>query len=311
MKQPTKLNLTFKYLIMKKYTYTDWLDGKIILKYDCIIPQGETPILVEWNDFNTDEDILLIKRKQKEIFDERVTNLLEKYKSVFNKQIEASYEPEEHYRMTLNQIDNIFTGGLPKKEFIPTEYWNCVFYYKDLYEIKEYYKNCIMGGVEVDYAFINSPTMNYQRQGVNSQIYAHTLYLFRKWLETLQPQQTETKTDNLKAELGKYGFFELPKVKLLSEVNKQRLVELVSTNGLPYSIAMFDFLGFLKHIGAEHFKTKSKLNREVAKWFHSDKEGRAVKGNISSLSAYSKENKEKYTAHTHKETVITDYQKLK
>jgi len=125
------------------------------------------------------------------------------------------------------------------------------------------------------------------------------------------PQQTETKTDKLKAELGEYGFFELPKVKQLSEPNKQSLVELISTNGLPYSIAMFEFLDFLKHLETEHFTTKYKLNKEVAKWFNSDKEGRAVKGNISSLSDYSTENKSKYTAHTHKETVKTDYQKLK
>lgn len=125
------------------------------------------------------------------------------------------------------------------------------------------------------------------------------------------PQQTETKTDKLKAALGKYGFFELPKVKQLSEPNKQNLVELISTNGLPYSIAMFEYLGFLKHIENEHFKTKYELNKEVAKWFNSDKEGRAVKGNISSLSDYSTENKSKYTAHIHKENVKTDYQKLK
>lgn len=124
-------------------------------------------------------------------------------------------------------------------------------------------------------------------------------------------QQIETKTDKLKSELGKYGFFEISKVKHLTEPNKQYLVELISTNGLPYSIAMFDFLDFLKHIESEHFKTKYKLNREVAKWFDSDKEGRAVKGNISTLSDYSRENKSKYTAHTHKETVIKDYQKLK
>lgn len=125
------------------------------------------------------------------------------------------------------------------------------------------------------------------------------------------PKQTETKTDKLKAELGKYGFFYLPKVMQLSEPNKQKLVELISTNSLPYSIAMFDFLGFLKHIENEHFKTKYKLNIGVAKWFNSDKDGRAVKGNISSLSDYSTENKNKYTAHTHKEKVNTDYQKLK
>jgi len=130
-------------------------------------------------------------------------------------------------------------------------------------------------------------------------------------LKALPPQQTETKTDKLKAELGKCGFFELPKVKQLSEPSKQSLVELISKNGLPYSIAMFEYLDFLKHIENEHFKTKYKLNKEVAQWFNSDKEGRAVKGNISSLSEYSKEDKSKYTAHTHKETVKTDYNKLK
>lgn len=124
-------------------------------------------------------------------------------------------------------------------------------------------------------------------------------------------KQTETKTEKLKAELGKYGFFDLPKVRQLSEPNKQRLVEMISTNGLPYSIAMLEFLGFLNHILNEHFKTKYKLNKEVAKWFNSDKEGRAVKGNISTLSEYTNEDKGKYTAHTHKETVNIDYQKLK
>jgi hypothetical protein len=180
---------------MKKYTYKDWLDGKLILKYDFIIPKGENPILVEWNDFNCEDDILRIKRKQKEIFDERVTNLLGKYKSVFNKEIEASKEPKEHCRMTLNQIDTIFTGVLTPTEFIRTEYWNCVFFYNDLSEIQKNYKNSIIRGVEVDYAFINSPTMNYQRQGENYQIYTHSLYLFRKWVETFQPQQTEVKTE--------------------------------------------------------------------------------------------------------------------
>jgi len=141
--------------------------------------------------------------------------------------------------------------------------------------------------------------------------YPRLFATFDKCEHNLPPQQTETKTDKLKAELGKYGFFELPKVKQLSEPNKQSLVELISTNGLPYSIAMFEYLDFLKHLENEHFTAKYKLNKEVAKWFHSDKEGRAVKGNISSLSEYSKEDKNKYTAHTHKETVKTDYQKLK
>lgn len=137
---------------------------------------------------------------------------------------------------------------------------------------------------------------------------------YKSYLEQKQglpTQQTETKTERIKAELGKYGFFGLPKVKQLSEPNKQNLVELISANGLPYSIAMFDFLGFLKHLETEYFETKLKLNKEVAKWFNSDKDGRHVKGNISVLSDFSRENKDKYTAHIHKEKVNTDYQNLK
>lgn len=134
---------------------------------------------------------------------------------------------------------------------------------------------------------------------------------FDKCEHSLPTLQTASRTDNLIAELGKYGFFELPKVKQLTVSKQQSLVELINAKGLPYSIAMFEYLGFLKHIEKEHFRTKYKLNKEVAKWFNSDKEGRSVKGNISSLSDYSAENKSKYTAHVHKETVKIDYQKLK
>lgn len=125
----------------------------------------------------------------------------------------------------------------------------------------------------------------------------------------LSPQQNETKTDKLKAELGKYGFFELSKVKQLSEPNKQSLIELISTNDLPYSIAMFEYLGFLKHLKAEHFTTDYKLFKAVAKWFEVAE--RAVKGNIYVLNEHSKENRTRYTADQQKQTVQKDYEKIK
>jgi len=128
-------------------------------------------------------------------------------------------------------------------------------------------------------------------------------------LKVLQPQQAEMKTDKLKAELGKYGFFELSKVKQVSEPNKQSLVELISTNDLPYSIAMFEYLGFLKSLKAEHFTTDYKLFKAVAKWFDVDE--RAVKGNIYVLNEFSKENRTRYTADQQKQTVQKEYEKLK
>jgi hypothetical protein len=123
------------------------------------------------------------------------------------------------------------------------------------------------------------------------------------------PQQTDTKTNKLKVELGKYGFFELSKVKQLSEPNKQRLIELISSNDLPYSIAMIEYLGFIKHLKAEHYTTDYKLFKVVANWFEVNH--RAIKGNINVLKEFSKENRKRYTADQQKQTVQKNYEALK
>lgn len=125
------------------------------------------------------------------------------------------------------------------------------------------------------------------------------------------PQPIKTKADILKEQLSQYGFFELEKVKTLSEQSKVSIIEKIAENGLPYAIAMFDYLQFISYLEKKHFGSKYKLNREVSKWFDSDKEGRAVKGNISSLLKNTTENKNRYTAYKHKENVIKDYELLK
>ena len=125
------------------------------------------------------------------------------------------------------------------------------------------------------------------------------------------PKPIKTKADNLKEELSKFGFFDLEKVKPLSQQGRDTIIEKITEKGLPFAIAMFDYLQFLKYLEKNHFREKYKLNKEVSKWFESDEEGRAVKGNISSLLTNTKENKNRYTAHTHKENVIKEYKLLK
>lgn len=119
----------------------------------------------------------------------------------------------------------------------------------------------------------------------------------------------ETKTEKLKTLLSEHGFFGLQKVKQLSEPNKQSLVELISTNDLPYSIAMLDYLAFLKHLKAEHFKNDTKLFKAISEWFSAN--NRAVKGNIYALNEFSKENRRRYTADQQKQTVQKNYEALK
>lgn len=130
-------------------------------------------------------------------------------------------------------------------------------------------------------------------------------------VKALPPQPIKTKADKLNEQLSKYGFFELEKVLTLSEQSKVSIVEKIAESGLPYAIAMFDYLQFISYLEKKHFDSKYKLNIEVSKWFDSDKEGRAVKGNISSLLKNTTENKDRYTAYKHKENVIIDYELLK
>lgn len=130
-------------------------------------------------------------------------------------------------------------------------------------------------------------------------------------VKALPLQPIKTKADILNEQLSQYGFFELEKVKTLSEQSKVSIIEKIAESGLPYAIAMFDYLQFIPYLEKKHFDSKYKLNREVSKWFDSDKEGRAVKGNISSLLKNTTENKDRYTAYKHKENVIKDYELLK
>lgn len=126
-----------------------------------------------------------------------------------------------------------------------------------------------------------------------------------------QTEQLQTKAQILNQILYKYGFFELEKIKQLSEKNQNILVQLISDSQLPYVIAMLDYLDYFTYLERNHFKTKYRLHIEVSKWFNNDKIGRAVRGNINCLLKNSTENKKRYTAFKHKEKVIRDYEELK
>lgn len=128
--------------------------------------------------------------------------------------------------------------------------------------------------------------------------------------ETKTVTLKKTETDQLKVILTKYGFFNLSMVENLSEANKNKIVELLNSNKIPYRIAMFNFLGYIEYLKNEHFKIKKDLNVKLSNWFNSDKDGRNIRGNINSLSTVTNENKTRYTAYKYKEKVQKDYKTL-
>jgi len=116
----------------------------------------------------------------------------------------------------------------------------------------------------------------------------------------------ETTSEKIHKNIKEYGFFELEKVKGLSNDNQIELLKLLGE--IPYTIAMFEYLGFLQYLMKNHFRTQTERNERLSKWL--EVTDRRIKGNINVLNEKSEENRATYTAHNYKEKVKEDYKKL-
>jgi hypothetical protein len=127
-------------------------------------------------------------------------------------------------------------------------------------------------------------------------------------VQSLPTQQTENKADKLKEQLDKYGFFELPAVKLLSEIKQKALIDLISKNKMPYGIAMFDFLGFCEYLDNQQ-GTKYKADIVLSRFFNEKaKDGTSAKHYRRSLI---KNTSSRYKAGEYTTIVQRDYEELK
>ncbi len=181
-----------------------------------------------------------------------------------------------------------------------------------LYPQIEYYQNLFKNGIQ-EKPVIISPDLQYIRDIISDTITTEPIQEKNTYYSETNHniKKPISKTVNLKEHLANYEFFELPMIKELSVSGQIRLLELLSVNGMPYCIAMFEHINFIKHLSNKYFTAKHKMYKEMSIWFESDNNGRAVKGNINSLSPNSKESKTRYTAYLHKEQVKRDYQNLK
>jgi|GEM_PF-2919579 len=127
--------------------------------------------------------------------------------------------------------------------------------------------------------------------------------------ETEIINNTLPKSSIFKGIFSSYGFFELEKVNRLTDQQKDNLVMKLSAESVPYVIAMFNYLGFLKHLETHHFQAKDKLHTWLAEWLGVVK--RTVKGNMLVLSDKSKEDRGRYTSHEYKSQVENDYKNIK
>ena len=122
-------------------------------------------------------------------------------------------------------------------------------------------------------------------------------------------EREPTKSELLKQALINKGFSSLPKVQDLSQINQDLLIEKLASNGLPYQISMLVYLGFVDYLVNQNKLSGYALHRALGKML--SKNERDVRGNLNVLNSFSNENRNKFTAHQHKERVEKDYNLLK
>lgn len=140
---------------------------------------------------------------------------------------------------------------------------------------------------------------------------------FKVYVENLLREYTatpiekeDTLSERLTAELGSKGFFELDKVKNLSEGNKKKLIVFLSEKQLPYQIAMLNFLGFIDSLKRDYSESIGKTLEIISRILK--KNLRAVKGNYYVLNPMSQQRiGGRYTAHEYNTLIRKDYESLK
>lgn len=175
---------------MKKYKFESWYNGDVTLLYSEVFyknnendDKNNEPVFVTWDNFAKSE-VIKIKEKQKEIFNENVNLYLTKFQTEFEKRYKKSLMSAEFLEMEKIECFNILYSEIPNSEIIITRNWKIPFNINDLLEIQEYANKSILRGIEICLDFIHSPNNKYQiKDKIPSQVYAQSLYEYYKWLE--------------------------------------------------------------------------------------------------------------------------------
>ena len=128
--------------------------------------------------------------------------------------------------------------------------------------------------------------------------------------DTVPVETLPTNVQIFLAEVNKYAFTELPKLKALTQ--KQVLVLLTQMLGkqTPYIIAMLSFLEYDSHLKHRYKMTKENIYKHVSEALNNIG-ARQIKGNFLVLNEGSNEDMTRYTSYQFKDEVIKDYETTK
>ncbi len=175
-----------------KRTYKNWLEGKVCPS-PSFIKNGfsEVNCKFQWEDF-TEEDLKVIRIKQKEIFEALVLKILNEYILKFNADYEKSEVKEQLLFNTIMKWEEVLfylrPTFAPKVEAIQSD---LVFEKNHYIEIRRYIKFVYEEGGDIDYSFIHSECCQFYEGELYAQIEAEAYYRFWKMLKEMNHIETK------------------------------------------------------------------------------------------------------------------------
>ena len=149
------------------YTYKNWLDGEVVLRYATIYKSAEiktNPIIVDWKNFNQ-EDIKKIKLKQKEIFDKQKNIFVSKERDRLTENYRNSIFKEKFISRNFTLWNEILSGKLLELTALDSYCTsdNSITFPSIYYqEMIAYYNSFKIGGLQYDFSNVHSENCPYK-----------------------------------------------------------------------------------------------------------------------------------------------------
>ena len=158
---------------LKKYSYQDWWEGRVILIYACDYPSDNLefdwdkftlplanklnlthnkhlPIIVDYDSF-TEEVALSIEQKQREMFNDAVSKLFETYTVDFKEKHSISKMPEILQQREIEQCESIMFEEVPNSSIVQLLHWNLSFRRTFLEDVQGIINHKINNGQDADW----------------------------------------------------------------------------------------------------------------------------------------------------------------
>lgn len=178
-----------------KYSYNDWWNGNVFLKYCPIIfDERDKPIGVEWKDFS-EMDSQKIRLKQKELFEEEKKINLKKWKNIFSKRYQNSEIKQKYLFDEINHCNDLLFNKVDYQSegwIYHYPQWNLGFEYVEIFEIQQYVEDILVKGKENKCDYIHSPNCPFKPKGkVQSQVFAQSVWEYYNWIKSFLPSHQE------------------------------------------------------------------------------------------------------------------------